>query len=87
MELGDTLNISICFIKVDVLPHSGIEVPLKFSPSALGRGLHEAQVIFKSEEVIVFVAFILCFPSLHGEHITCFVRKYVCIFALGSLSN
>ena len=35
-----------------MLPHSGAEVPLTFSPSALGLGSHQAQITFASKEVI-----------------------------------
>ncbi|XP_065057284.1 cilia and flagella-associated protein 47-like isoform X2 [Rhopilema esculentum] len=43
--------------KIELLPHSGVEVPLTFSPSALGLGRHKAEIVFRSEKLgdLVFI--------------------------------
>ena len=38
-------------MQLGISPHSGIEVPLSFFPSALGPGNHNAEITFTSEQV------------------------------------
>ena len=55
-------------LQIEIPAHSGIEVPLTFSPSALGLGRHTAEIVFKSDKVCPKKLHFIgnCFTHIYG---------------------